>query len=251
MPDERSAEQKALRAALGAGNDCPGIEELESLLGDTAQVRPNVAQHVEICAHCRTELALLREFQSGTVRESEAEAVRLITERLNVRSSPIISVPGRTEAREPWWRVFWKVRWLSPAALAAAAVLIFLAVGIQWRQSAPALHAPGSPDQDVMRSNALVALSPNGDVAQVPTELRWQPAPAAVKYQVRLMEVDHSELWSANTAADHIDLPAQVRTQIVPRKTLLWEVSGLDASGRVVAESSSIRFRFLQNLYTR
>lgn len=251
MPDERSAEQRILRAALGARHDCPRLKELELLLGDEAQIPPNVAQHAETCPHCRTELALLREFQSGTVRESEAEPVRLITERLRARSSAIIPVPERTEAREPWWRVFWTVRWLSPATLAAAAVLIFLAVGIQWRQTAPALHAPASPDQDVMRSNALVALSPNGDVSQVPTELRWQPAPAAVKYQVRLTEVDHSELWSANTAADHIDLPTQVRAQIVPRKTLLWEVSGLDASGRVVAESSSIRFRFLQNLYTR
>lgn len=251
MQNEGSAEQKALRAALGGQNDCPPIEELELLLGDPAQVRPAVAQHVESCPYCRTELDLLREFRSGTLRASEAEPVRLITKRLRARSAEILSFPNQADAREPWWRAFWTARWLTPAALAAAAVLIFIAVGVQWRQSAPVLHAPQASDQEVMRSNAIVVLSPSGDIQEAPAEFRWQATPAAVKYRVRLLEVDHSELWSAETTENHIDLPSQTRAQVVPSKTLLWEVSGFDAGGRIVAESSSVRFRLLQNVYNR
>ena len=249
MPNEGSAEEKVLRAALSGGGECPPVEQLEQLLGGAAPAHPDLAPHVEACPHCQTELSLLREFQSGAVRESEAKPVRLITERLRARSAAILPAPSSVD--DPWWKSLWTARWLSPVALAAAAVLIFIAVGVQWRQTAPSLRAPAASEQEVLRSNTLVVLSPSGDIQQPPVELRWQPAPGAVKYRVRLLEVDHTELWSTETTADHTDLPSQTQGQIVPHKTLLWEVSAIDGSGRIVAESNSVRFRLLQNVYTR
>jgi hypothetical protein len=251
MPNEDSAENNELRAALGAGRDCPPIERLEQWLANSTHISPDLSRHIETCSFCKTELALLRDFQSGALRESEAAPVQIITDRLRARSSAILPARPEAELRESWWKTLWTVPWLTPAALATAAVLIFIAVDVQWRNSAPALHAPAAPDQEVLRSGAINIVSPTGDVQQPPNEFRWQLIRAAVKYRVRLMEVDHSELWGAETTQDHIDLPASARAHIVPLKTLRWEVSGLDSSGRVVAESNSVAFRLLQNVYTR
>lgn len=243
------SDRPQLRSALGPGDDCPPIEQLELLL-DTAAGAPSVlARHVESCAYCRAELDLLRRFQSEDLDESEKEPVRLVTERLAARAGQIF--PGRppAAAREPWWRTFWASPWPRAAAFAMAGVLIVVAVSLQWRHSQPALHPPAGPDQEVLRSNVLSILSPAGDLRQVPQEIRWQAARGAANYEVRLLEVDDSELWRAATAEDHIMLPSSVRLRIVPAKTLLCQVTALDASGHVVAESSKVRFRLLQNVY--
>jgi hypothetical protein len=57
------------------------------------------------------------------------------------------------------------------------------------------------------------------------------------------MEVDHAELWSAETRDATIALPAALRGRIVPGKPLLWEVVAKDAAGRAVAWSGKQRFR--------
>lgn len=243
------SDRPQLRSALGPGNDCPPIEQLQSLLDSSADAPPALAHHVEFCAYCRAELSLLRRFQSEDLDESEKQPVRLVTERLAARAGQII--PGRPTpaAREPWWKSLWSTPWPSAAALAMAGVLIVLAVSLQWRHSQPALHSPAGSDQEVLRSNLLSILSPAGDLRQVPQEVRWQVASGAVKYEVRLLEVDGSELWRAATAENHIILPSSVRLRIVPAKTLLCQVTALNASGHVVAESSMVRFRLLQNVY--
>ena len=64
------------------------------------------------------------------------------------------------------------------------------------------------------------------------------------------MEVDRGELWSAETTATQIDLPPVAENLIVPAKTLLIQVTALDAAGSRIAESESVRFRLLQKLYT-
>jgi hypothetical protein len=240
MPNEGAPEREALRAALGPGNDCPPIEQLEALVDHPASALPALAQHVESCTYCKTEVSLLRRFQSGDLDEPEQEPVRQITERL--RAQPV------TVSRQPWWKTIWTVRWLSPAALAMAAVLIFLAVGLQWRTSQPGLHAPTG--QEVLRSNAISVIAPSGDLQQIPNEIRWQSAAAAVRYEVRLMEVDYTNLWKADTVETRIELPSQVRAQILPAKTLLCQVTAFDGSGHIVAESNIVRFRLLQNVYT-
>ena len=243
------SDRPQLRSALGPGSDCPPIEQLESLLDSAADVPPALAHHAESCAYCRAELNLLRRFQSEDLDESEKEPVRLVTERLAARAEQIIPARPTVAAREPWWRTFWTSPWPSAAAIAMAGVLIVLAVGLQWRHSQPILHPPTGSNQEVLRSNLLSILSPVGDLRRAPQEVRWQAARGAAKYEVRLLEVDGSELWRAATAEDHIMLPSSVRLRIVPAKTLLCQVTAVDASGHVVAESSTVRFRLLQNVY--
>lgn len=238
-----------LRSALRPGDDCPPVEQLELLLEAAASAPPALVRHVESCAYCRAELSLLRRFQSDDLDESEKEPVRLVSERLAARAAEIVPARPAPAVHEPWWRILWSTPWPSAAALAMAGVLIVLAVGLQWRHSQPALHPPASSDQDVLRSNLISILSPAGDLRQVPEEIRWQAAPGAVKYQVRLLEVDGAELWRADSSEDHVTLPPSMRARVVPAKTLICQVTALDGSGRVVAESNMVRFRLLQNVY--
>jgi hypothetical protein len=250
MPDEGPSEQPILRAALGLGRDCPAIGQLEQLLDQSDPAPSPLSQHVESCSYCQTELHLMRVFQEGKPPEAEEAAVRSVALQLRQRSAEIFHAGTASPTnREPsWWRSFWNVRWLSPAALAMAGVLIVVAVSVEWRKGPPGLRPP-SPEQEVLRSGAIAVIAPVGDLQQAPREIQWQPAPNAVKYQVRLLEVDRTELWKTDTTENRIDLPPQVRALIVPAKTLLCQVSAFDATGRSVAESNVVRFRLLQNVY--
>jgi hypothetical protein len=119
------------------------------------------------------------------------------------------------------------------------------------RGNAPALDSSGAAGSEVMRSRTMTILSPSGDLQAPPAEVRWEPVPSAVTYRFRLLEVDGNELWSTQTAATSTAFPPEVRARMAPAKTLLGVVTGLDAAGRKVAESETVRFRILQSLYGR
>ena len=240
-------EREILRQSLAAGMDCPPIEKLESLLGQDAS-SVELARHVETCAHCLTELNLLRSFQTEPRDQEEADAVRLIESRLR----PVLDGRAPQEAPRRWWTQLFTVRWLSPVAIAAACALIAIAIGLQLKhEPAPTLTAFNSTGGEVLRSGAVSLIAPLGDVTEVPTTVRWQPVPDAVQYEVRLLEVDHHQLWKAGVSLPEANLPRQVQSSIVPAKTLLLQVTAMDSSGRKVAESALSSFRLLQKVYTR
>jgi hypothetical protein len=131
-------------------------------------------------------------------------------------------------------------------------MLVLAAVGLQLRHIAPPelRHASGN-QPDVFRSQSLAILAPAGDLQKAPEEVRWEPAPSAAAYRVRLMEVDGHELWGAQTVNTSVAFPPSVRALIVPAKTLLLAVTALDARGQKIAESDNTRFQVLQNVYPR
>ena len=243
-----SSERDVLRQALTAGSDCPPIEKLELLL--EAAPPPDLARHVESCPHCRTELDLLRVFRTAPRDEGETDAVRRIAARLQ---SPIPEVAhARPDVREPWWKAIFATRWLSPVAIAAACALIAIAVGIQVRHgSAPGLSTPGAAESEVLRSGSFNVIAPLGDTAEVPQTIRWQAVPDAVRYEVRLLEVDRHELWKTTTTLPQAEIPTPLQAAIVPAKTLLLRVTAFDGSGRKLAESEPAKFRLLQKVYKR
>jgi hypothetical protein len=246
MPNEGPSERRIFQAALRPGDSCLPIEQLEKLVNEDSPPAPALADHVRSCTYCRTQLQLLREFSTGTLQESEKEAVRRITKRLRERSGEIFDRPGVSdEAPETWWKTFWRTPWLRPAALSLAGVSIVLIASLLIRTGPPNIRPP-RPDETVLRSNTLSILFPSGDVREVPNEIRWQAAPNAARYQARLLEVDGSELWKAETASEEIELPPAIRERVVPAKTLLCQVLAFDATGRQVAQSGSVRFRLLQ-----
>ena len=136
------------------------------------------------------------------------------------------------------------VRRISATALSLAAMVIAVVVGLSIRTSKePALISDGVSGSRMLRSEGVVALAPIGDLIQSPAELRWQPLPGAARYSVKLMEVDHSELWQASLEQTAVPLPAAVREKVVLGKTLLWQVTALDSAGKALANSRLERFR--------
>ena len=248
MPN-RGPDDEILAAALAGGNDCPPLEDLERVLNEGAP--EPLKQHVDGCRHCQTELHLLRAFTSSEVAEQEKAAVSSIAAQLKSRSPEIIKPRARVDKLQSWWQLIRGVGWLTPAAASIAIVLLVAGVAIELRQGRqPALNT-NIGSTEVLRSSSIEILSPVGDLREKPGAIRWEGAPNAASYQVRIMEVDRSELWSGETTGTQIELPAKVETLIVPFKTLLIEVGAFDAAGHRIARSEAARFRFLQKVYTR
>ena len=236
-----------MRDALSPGKDCPPIEELSQLLAGS---QADLSQHVEACAYCRTELHLLQSFEAREVSPQLAENVGLIVEKLRERSTEIFPPVRRAK---PSRLQEWLATFRSPAAiLAFASLLIVGAVGLQfWHGGPPDLRPPVASEPDVLRSHSVTVSSPVGDLREAPKQIEWQAVNNAARYEVRLLEVDRTELWKGETSAVKIDLPPAVQARIVPAKTILCEVHAFDAAGRSVAESNTVRFRLLQNIYPR
>jgi len=250
MSSNWPSEQDAFRAALGPGKDCPPIEDLERLTSEQP-VATNVARHLESCSYCQTELQILHAFQAGEGAQPSNEVQR-VTELLQARSKKIVRQPALTQAPVSWWKAAFTMRRMAQASFAMAAILVAAVVVIQFR---PTKDRP-LPDttqsgQEILRSGGFAVLSPVGDIQVQPGEIRWEKVPNAANYRVRVVEVDGTELWQAETAADHIGLPPAVRARIVPAKTLFCQVSAVDAAGSKISETGLVRFRLVQNSDSR
>ena len=64
MQNTESQAQDILRRALGPTDDCPTIEELESLASRDAVATARWTGHVRVCGYCQTELHLLQTFMA-------------------------------------------------------------------------------------------------------------------------------------------------------------------------------------------
>lgn len=245
------SEQDVFRTALGPGKDCPPIEDLERLTSEQP-VASNVARHLESCAYCKTELQMLHAFQAGEAGQASKDVER-VTELLQSRSKKILRQASVSQAPAPWWKPAFTVRRMAQASLGMAAILVAAAIVIQFRPTHDrlSLNKTTQSGQEILRSGGFAVLSPVGDLQERPGVIRWEKVPKAVNYRVRVLEVDGNELWKAETAVEHIDLPAAVRARIVPAKTLFCEVSALDASGSKIGETGLVRFRLSQNSDSR
>jgi hypothetical protein len=238
MQDKDQFERELLKAALQRTKDCPSVNELE---GSLEAESPSIAIHVASCSFCTAEMELLKAFHYPEVPASDEHAIRLITDRLRV------PLPSPPKERETWWSRLSDGLRLRPAALVLAGVLVAIAVGLQLHHAAaPAISGSNDNGAEVLRSQSFAILAPQGDVRKAPDEVRWEAAPSAARYEVRLLEVDHNELWKGETTQTTLSLPANIRARMVPAKTLLFQVTAFTVDGRKVGESEVIRFRVLQ-----
>jgi hypothetical protein len=247
MAEARSRERSLLRKALSPSYACAAPLELGSL-ADGLLAQPAAARlrdHVSTCARCQTELTLLKEFENATPGPDEEGAVSWISARLergfseaSAGPSPSRTGHGAALPRRSWFTA------LNVGGFALAAATLAAAVTIGLREGrAPELTQPSPAAPTVLRSAGITTLSPAGDLDAPPNELRWEPRADAASYSVQVMEVDHAELWSAETRDASIALPPALRARIIPGKPLLWEVVAKDAAGRAVAWSGKQRFR--------
>lgn len=237
------SDRDIFKSTLTTSPECLTTEQLEVLL-DGKQSNP----HLALCARCQAELALLQTFQSGTPLQNEGAAVAWISSHLD-RELKNIKNPSRRrsssphgvrslEAQGPWLAKMFgigKWRWAVPAAaLAAVAVM---AVVLLRPPKEPDLQANVGNSKVIYRSQEVQVIGPVGDVQTVPRELQWQAFPGTGNYTVVVMEVDHSQLWHTETKATSVEIPASLSAKMRPGKPILWQVTALDATGRVLGTS--------------
>ena len=226
--------REILRTALVPGASCLSTDELaryaDGALG-TAE-RSAAETHVRGCLNCQAELALRQAVTSGDVRPGEADVVRDGVTLLERRAGEIFGAASVAASPPRGWFG------LSRLPAAVAVVGLVVAAGLYLRVGKPP-ELPGrvTTEDEVTRSLSVVVRAPLGDQTGAPSRLEWRGVDGAVRYRVRLMEVDRREVWSTSTPALEVDLPAAVRTALTPGRTLLWDVTAYDASEAAIAES--------------
>ncbi|MFL5311117.1 MAG: hypothetical protein ACJ79H_11750 [Myxococcales bacterium] len=240
----------ALRAALAPSGSCLTIEQLGRLCDrdHAGSADARAAEHVAGCLRCRTELALLKQFEGGALRPEEQEDARWIVGRLTrdvgrLTAGEALPARRRAPVRAAGWRRFVAPRALL-GGLAAAAAALLVVLNVPGREaSAPALPPDATAGPSSFRSDAIAVKAPAGDVDAAPKELRWESAAGAASYSVQVMEVDRTPVWSGQSRDPRISLPASVRARVVPGKPFLWQVVAKDANGQPIATSDFQRFR--------
>ena len=248
MQNGESRTVDILRSALGPTDECPTIEELESLSSGDSIATSRWSGHVHVCGFCQTEMYLLQTFLVERPREASQNASNA-AEILATKRKEIFTRAFPAPKGTPWWKSAFTVRRIAQASVAAALVLLLLGAVFFFRSTAPQpqLETRNQNAPEVLRSAGFSIVSPSGDVGERPIEIRWEQVPGAASYQVRLLEVDRSELWKASTKDSRIELPEAIRARIVPAKTLFADVKALDSSGNQIASTELVRFRLVQS----
>jgi hypothetical protein len=231
-----------IRRALEPGVNCLQPE----LLGRYADARLSpiehaaAMRHLDACMACHAEHALLRSFTSGCVTAEERRPVRAIVRELRRRERSLAAAssdPRGVACQRP-------LSSSGRVALAVAVVLLAAAGGPEFSTSTLAnLAARGSLGEGASRSLAVELVAPQGDQAEVPRRLEWRRLIGAARYRASLNEVDRHEIWSIETSATAVDLPAPVRALVAPAKTLTWHVTAYDSTHAPIGESPLGRFR--------
>jgi anti-sigma factor RsiW len=233
-------EDKILRQALQPTADCLSIEQLGRYHDDalTPAVRQTSERHISACANCQSELALLDAFTTLSVRDEEAAIVRSGAAILERRRDEIFGA-RRSNVTEFRRRV--SVSALRPVF--AMAALLLMVVGGYYLIQPASRTGPGMSPDVTRTSEIVVVQAPAGDVKSVPDQLQWRPVAGASRYRARIAEVDRHEVWSTDTTTTSVTVPPAVRAQIVPGKTLVWQVTAFSAASKPIAESNPQRFR--------
>lgn len=226
--------ERTWQQALEPGASCLPLERLgESLSAEEAA-------HVAGCARCQTERELFARYESNEPVDGEGLAVAWIAAQTRRRLSSQIGTVG---APSPAPAVAGRTTWGLPSwALMAASVAVIVA-GAALLVAPDGGLDPAAGGGDVYRAVRLDVTAPVGELIAAPTEFIWTAVPGAVQYEVRLSEVDGTELWRVTTASPAVPMPAEVRARALPAKTLVWQVRAKDAAGGTIAESGATGFR--------
>ena len=216
--------------SLGPTPECPPLEALVAATPD-----PAVRQHLETCAHCRNELALFQEFETAEARPEEAADLAWINAELTRRhAAPKVTLADRVRA----WLTF-------PRLSLAAAALVMLIAAALYLPTRNGVPLPDQQETSRWRSGQFAALAPLGDLDRAPGSLRWEAVNGAASYHVRLLEVDGTEVWSADVNATSVELPNNTAAKMLPGRAFQWDCSARDSSGRTIASTNLQSFHIL------
>jgi hypothetical protein len=219
-----------LKPHLEATTECLAVDRFGEPLTEAEQA------HLRTCMRCEAELSLWQSFEDSEPAADDGAAVQWIVSELRRRRTPQ-PTPLLHRARRRWLA---SIGW-RPLAGLAAFVLVVGTGYLMWDPE-PRIGAP-VPGVQTYRTSAVRVTGPIGEIASPPSELTWVAVGGAMRYDVQLLEIDQTLLWTASERSTRIELPRAVVDRIVPGKTLLWTVTAVDGSGRTIAESGMQSFR--------
>src|SRR5437879_3484300 len=179
MADVDPTDVETLRAALAPSARCLTLEQLARLCDrdHAGSADARAAEHVAGCLRCRTELALLKQFESAALRPEEQEdaswiVVRLTRDVARITAGEVLPPRRRAPARAARWRRLVGPRALAGGlAVAAAGLLLVLKPGRD--APPPALPSDVTAGPSSFRSDAIAVKGPAGDIDAAPKEFSW------------------------------------------------------------------------------
>ena len=237
-------------------DNCPSAADLLLYaLGQAESVAPGLAQHLDDCERCRSEVVALR--QTGGQLRAQSVAAALTGQCLDelgiaelvegtgdeVRRAPLLAHVAacaacraavaslsrllaepavRSEAARiavrPWRARGRRLAGLGGAALAAAAVLLLLVSG-PWRTDRPA--APDLRELTVTLSVPPAPVTPAGPVETRPLFV-WTSVPRASRFHLTLFDARGSIVWETETADTSVVVPDSI--VLTAGAPYLWQV---------------------------
>jgi hypothetical protein len=185
--------------------------------------------HLDNCAHCAAEHSLFVGFLELSPTGAEPFAVRWVENRIRMPWDTAV------RRRQSWKAWLFGPQVLAPAAMAFAALVLTIGVGVR---NETGIAARQEMLQSAERSQGVELISPKGDLAKAPEELRWAAVVGAAQYRVQILEVDRVVLWQGTTTSLMVRVPVDVQNKVLPGKRLIWQVEALDAGGKELAQSS-------------
>lgn len=229
---------KMWQEAASATAECLPLGVLEGMT-ENVSADPKSAAHLAECAHCQTELAMLKNFEQSTPSPDEGAAVAWIAAQLERRQSA--PVAQQKIARVPFWRTMFRVPYLAGAA-ALAAVLIFGISLYHGNSDGPGKINPGLGSGQ-FRSGSIHLVSPIAEQNIAPTEFRWDAVQGAESYMVELKDVAGITLATAKSTQNILAITPEMKAVMVSGKPLKWKVTALDTNGKEIANSSTEDFK--------
>ncbi len=226
-------DEHVIRSALRRAPDCPPIEVLSAHLTGAGgnEAREIAERHLGECLHCRTEMDLLHEFETGAIRPDEAASVKWITERL--RQGNRVPPPDRAKG--------WSTAWGIPKfalGLASLALVALLAVGISqsWRLRQSITQPVPEFGNEVQRGRQV-------EIIPKPGSFAWKPVAGAARYDLTVRAVDGAAIFHNTFTRTTLAFPPEVDVLAKTGKLLEWEIIARDSAGTEIAGSGVQRLR--------
>jgi hypothetical protein len=229
---------KIWQEASAATKDCLPLEVLEQMADNTSR-DAKAAAHLAGCAHCQTELAMLKNFEQSTPSADEGAAVAWIAAQLERRQNA--PVAQQKAAAVPFWRTMFRVPYMAGAAALAAVLIVGISL-YHGNSDGPGRINP-SLGSGQFRSGAIHLVSPVSDVPQAPAEFRWDAVQGANSYQVELKDVAGITLATAKSSQNVLTVTPEMKANMISGKPLKWKVTALNANGKEIANSSTEQFK--------
>jgi hypothetical protein len=237
MADNTKTAKMWQEAAAGT-KDCLPLEVLERMADNTSR-DAKAAAHLAGCAHCQTELAMLKNFEQSTPSADEGAAVAWIAAQLERQQNA--PVAQQKSASVPFWRTMFRIPYLAGAAALAAVLIVGISL-YHGNSDGPGKINPGLGSGN-FRSGSIHLVSPIADQNIAPTEFHWDAVKNASSYTVELKDVAGITLASAKSTQNALPVTPEMRANMTSGKPLKWKVTAMDAAGTEIANSGLEQFK--------